>query len=93
MDTIARTCAQSSVLRNYMVVKGLIKFYMEMSPELEKAYKAIKRPKVKRKLPEVLSEEEVIDIVRSIMDPRFKLFFALAYETGAHRSELLSLKV
>ncbi|RLE65287.1 MAG: hypothetical protein DRJ38_03970 [Thermoprotei archaeon] len=52
-----------------------------------------KIPKTKEQLPEVLSEEEIMEIIYGIQNPKFKLFFALTYETGARRSEMINIKL
>jgi len=93
MDYVASKYASSSSLRKFMVVKGFLKFLMAKGLDLSEAYEAVRKPKVKRRLPEVLTEDEVINLVNKIEEPRFKLFFALAYETGARKGELLSLRL
>jgi len=77
-----------------MVIKGFLRWLIEeRGLELGECYRAIKRPKVKRVLPEVLSEREVIKLVERLDRLRDEALVALLYETAARKSEILSLKV
>jgi len=94
MNSVASSCAISTASRKYMVIKGFLRFLMnEEEMELKDCYQAIRRPRLKRVLPDVLSEPEVIDIVSRISSLKGKTLFALLYETGARRSEILSVRM
>ena len=51
-----------------------------------------KRPRPERKLPHVLSEEEVSDILYAHYNIKHKLMLRLIYACGLRRSEILNLK-
>ncbi len=94
MNSVASSCAVSTTSRKYMVIKGFLRFLMsEEEVELEECYQAIRRPRLKRVLPDVLSEPEVIDIVSRIGSLKGKALFAILYETGARRSEILGVRM
>ncbi|WP_159520659.1 tyrosine-type recombinase/integrase [Sunxiuqinia indica] len=52
----------------------------------------IKRPRREKKLPELLSEDEAISLCNSSRNLKHKTLLNLAYATGLHRSELLSIR-
>jgi site-specific recombinase XerD len=52
----------------------------------------IKRPKRAIKLPEILSEKEVLDLVDFPRNLKHRVILNLMYSTGIRRNELLSLK-
>lgn len=54
---------------------------------------AIKRPKKERKIPEVLTREEVKSLLDSIENKKSKLMISMIYACGFRVSELLNLKV
>ena len=70
-----------------------IKFYLEKVMLGEKKVYYIERPKKERKLPVVLSKEEVVKILAFTPNPKHKLAFALLYATGMRISELLNLRI
>ena len=51
------------------------------------------RPKVRRKLPSVLSPKEVGRLLAAVRAPRYRAFFSLIYDTGLRISEAVDLKV
>lgn len=53
----------------------------------------LERPSKQRKLPTVLSKEEVSAILSSIKNDKHRLMIALIYACGLRRSELLNLKL
>jgi len=53
----------------------------------------IKRPKKERKLPAVLTQTEVLELLASISNKKSKLMISLIYACGFRVSELTSLKV
>lgn len=69
-----------------------IKFYYK---EIEKLYQKIdikfaKRP---RKLPVVLANHEIMDIIRSTQNLKHRLMLSLAYGAGLRVSEVVNLKI
>ena len=53
----------------------------------------IERPQKEKFLPEVLSEEEVIKIIKSISNTKHKALIMTIYSGGLRISELINLKV
>jgi integrase/recombinase XerD len=53
----------------------------------------IKRPKKERKIPEVLTKEEVRSLLDSITNKKSKLMVSMLYACGFRVSELLNLKI
>jgi site-specific recombinase XerD len=51
------------------------------------------RPKIRRRLPTVLSPEEVGRLLALVRAPRYRAFFSLLYDTGLRISEAVALKV
>lgn len=70
-----------------------IKFYFEKVLGLERKYYEVKRAKRERMLPDVLSKEEIKNILDAT-GPDIRLFcmFSLLYSAGLRISELLNLK-
>lgn len=69
-----------------------IKFYFEavLGRSLEPV--VIQRPKKEKKLPTVLSEEEVARILKQIRNLKHRCVIYLIYSAGLRRSEVLNLK-
>lgn len=53
----------------------------------------IKRPKREKKIPDVLTKEEVKQIIRACSNKKSKLMLSLIYASGMRVSELVNLKV
>jgi site-specific recombinase XerD len=70
-----------------------IKFMMEEILHKRKYYYDIKFSKTPRKLPVVLTQEEVKNLIRTIDNPKQKLMIKLMYSSGLRVSELVRLKV
>jgi len=70
-----------------------IKFYYEKVLLRERAYYSIDRPRRERKLPDVLSKEEVGAMLRATKNPKHKCIIALIYSCGLRRGELINLKL
>jgi len=86
------------IKRNYSIstqrqfisaVKQFIQFY----PETEISNMALTRPKKSKKLPTVLSPEEVIAIIQQTRNLKHRAFITLMYSAGLRIGELLSLKL
>lgn len=69
-----------------------IKFYYEKVAGLDKQLYYIDRPKKSRMLPRVLSEQEVLSILKSISNLKHKAIIATIYSAGLRRSELIQLR-
>jgi integrase/recombinase XerD len=69
-----------------------IKFYYEKVLGYKKDYYLIERPKRGRKLPTVLSEEEVLSILSCLTNIKHKAIIGTIYSSGLRRSELIGLR-
>lgn len=70
-----------------------IKFYYEKVLGREKAYHFIDRPRKERKLPDVLSKEEISAMLNATENKKHKCLIALIYSCGLRRSEAINLKL
>ena len=70
-----------------------IKFYYETVLGLPNRFYSIERPRKKRKLPVVLSKEDVSSIIASSNNLKHKCIISLLYSAGLRRSELINLKL
>lgn len=73
-----------------MLAAAALKFFF--NEILKKPVTGIKIPKKDRKLPEVLSKEEVKALIDSAETKKSKLMISLLYSTGLRVSELVKLK-
>lgn len=69
-----------------------IKFYFERVLGQERKVYYLERPMKERKLPQVLSKEDIIRIFERIPNLKHRLALMLIYSGGLRRSELLNLK-
>jgi integrase/recombinase XerD len=67
-----------------------IKFYFERVLHREKEYYTIDRPRKERKLPDVLSKEEIAAMIRSTENKKHKCLIAVIYSCGLRRSEAIN---
>lgn len=65
-------------------------FYVEV---LEKEFGRIKMPKKERKLPEVLTKDEVKSLIEGSDNVKSRLIISLLYSSGLRVSELVNLKI
>ena len=70
-----------------------IKFYYEIVLGLPNRFYNLERPRKSKKLPVVLSKEEVLSIISSTKNLKHKCIISLLYSAGLRRSELLNLKL
>src|SRR3989338_2866019 len=74
-----------------MLAAAALKFlYIEV---MEKEFAKVKMPKKDRKLPEVLSKDEVKRLIESSDNLKSRLIISLLYSSGLRVSELVNLKV
>ena len=57
------------------------------------AFNAVKAPKLEKKLPTVLTKDEVRKLLNAILNPKHKLLVEFMYSAGLRVSECVSLKV
>ncbi|MEB8330778.1 tyrosine-type recombinase/integrase [Flavobacteriaceae bacterium KMM 6897] len=70
-----------------------IKFYYEIVLGLPNRFYSIERPRKKRKLPSILSKQEVTNMIQSTQNLKHRAILGLLYASGLRRSEVLNLKL
>ncbi len=70
-----------------------IKFYYEKVLGRETEYYNIERPRQDRKLPDVLSKEEVGKMLKTTKNLKHKTIIALIYSCGLRRNESINIKI
>jgi site-specific recombinase XerD len=70
-----------------------IKFYFEKIMDRPQVTLKLQRPRREKVLPEVLSEEEVIRLFRSVTNLKHKCILMVIYSGGLRLSEVVALKV
>jgi len=74
-------------------VINAIKFYYEQVLDMPQRFYEIDRPRAERKLPSVLSEEEISRIISVTSNLKHKSILVTIYSCGLRLSELLNLKI
>ena len=82
---------KSNSFLNQMI--NSIKFYYEVVLEMPNIYYKIERPRKERKLPKVISKEEVRLVIQNTNNLKHKCIVSLLYSAGLRRSELLNLEL
>lgn len=70
-----------------------LKFYFEKVAGREKEFYDLPRPRKPQKLPEVLSEEEVVNLIQRTKNLKHKALLMASYSAGLRVSELIHLKI
>ena len=70
-----------------------IKFYYEVVQCMPNRFYHIERPRKKERLPEVLSKEEVLQMIEVTKNIKHRSIISLLYSAGLRRGELLALKI
>jgi site-specific recombinase XerD len=70
-----------------------IKFYYEIVLEMPNRFYQIERPRVKKKLPTILSKESVRLMIENTNNIKHRCIVSLLYSAGLRRSELINLKL
>lgn len=70
-----------------------IKFYFEKVRGGNKLDISIERPFREKKLPEIISENEVYQLLKSTMNLKHKAIITMLYSSGLRRSELINLRM
>jgi site-specific recombinase XerD len=91
MKHLLDTKKVSSSTQNQTI--NAIKFYYERVKKQQRKVYALERPIKENKLPKILSEEEVLSILKSVDNIKHKAMLWLIYAAGLRRSELISLKI
>ncbi len=69
-----------------------IKFYYEKVLNRENQYYLIERPRAEKKLPNVLSKEEINKLISTIDNKKHKCIISIIYSAGLRRSEVLNIR-
>ena len=85
---LARNLSDSYQNQTVNAIKKYFSMILETKFELEK----IQRPKISRRLPNVLSKEEIKNILEAHTNIKHKAMLSTIYSCGLRRSELLNLK-
>lgn len=70
-----------------------IRFYYEKILGYDKQYYCIHRPRKEKKLPQVLSKNQIRDILNSCNNIKHRCIITLLYSAGLRRGEVLNLKI
>lgn len=70
-----------------------IKFYYEIVLDMPNRFYEIERPIKEKKLPKVLSKEDVLAIIENTNNIKHRCIVEILYSAGLRRSELLKLKL
>lgn len=70
-----------------------IKFYFEQVMERGKEFYDLPRPKKPFKLPAILAEEEVMDLIKNIKNIKHRTMIMTGYSAGLRVSEIVGLKL
>ncbi len=70
-----------------------IKFFYEKVMRQERKVYHLDRPMKEKKLPEILSQEEMVKIFEATSNIKHRLMLMLIYASGLRRSELLNLRI
>ncbi|MCB9035959.1 MAG: tyrosine-type recombinase/integrase [Lewinellaceae bacterium] len=74
------------------IINALNAYFGRVLGQNEKVQK-LPRPKKRRKLPNVLSEEEVQRLIQAVKNPKHKCMLLLIYSAGLRKGEVLNLRV
>ena len=70
-----------------------VKFYYEVVMGMPNRFYSIERPRPEHKLPKVISQEEVADLIKNTSNLKHKCIISLLYSAGLRRGELLNLRI
>ena len=90
-DYLVNTKKVSTSTQNQAI--NAIKFYFERVLGNDRKVYEIERPRKERKLPTVLSEAEVLQVIAVTKNLKHKVSLALIYSAGLRVSELINLRI
>ena len=90
LSVLARKGMSNSTLNQTV---NAIKFYYEQVLNMPNRFYEIERPNKEKKLPQVLSKEEVLAMIHHASNIKHKCIISLLYSAGLRRSELINLKI
>jgi integrase/recombinase XerD len=77
----------------YQGYRAALKFFFTKTLKQPWFEQEVPKPKVRRKLPEILSPEEIAKLLNSTMNLKHRAMLATLYGAGLRRAELRTLKV
>jgi integrase/recombinase XerD len=84
-----RGCSETKV----HTTVNAIKFYFEKVEGREREFYDLPRPKKPFKLPQILSEEEIIQIIQKIENSKHRTMIMMGYAAGLRVSEIIRIKI
>ena len=88
---IAKKMSDGMEAKSIILIRAALKFFYDNV--LGKNIVNLKSPKVSKKLPVVLTKEEIKRLIDSIKNKKHRLMIMLLYSSGLRLSELLNLKI
>ena len=88
---IAKKMGEGTAAKSIVLIKAALKFFYD--GVLKKNVVTFKSPKIPKKLPIVLTRDEVRTMIDSIKNKKHKLVVMFLYSSGLRLSELVNLKV
>lgn len=85
---------QKNITESYQnqILSAIKMFYIEVVPQEDKVLELI-RPKKAHKLPQVLSEEEVVRLIKATDNLKHNTILSLIYSAGLRLGELINLRI
>jgi len=91
LQDLANSKPMSSSQQNQRI--NAIKFYYEKVLRQKKEIYYLNRPRKSRKLPVILSQDEVRELMMNVFNLKHKCILMTLYSGGLRRSELISLRI
>jgi len=88
---IANLMERNISAKSIILIKATLKFFYD--EVLKKNIVNLKSPKVSKKLPVVLTKDEVKKLIDSVENKKHKLILKLLYSSGLRLSEIVNLRV
>jgi integrase/recombinase XerD len=90
--------ASSSMARNFSAIRSFHKYLMEINASESDPSELLETPRLKRKLPEVLTVDEIVSVIKqpdteTSLGIRDRAMLEMLYGCGLRISELLQLKL
>jgi site-specific recombinase XerD len=70
-----------------------IKFYYEIVMEMPNRFYSVERPRKHRKLPKVISKENITALINNTNNLKHRCIVSVLYSAGLRRAELINLKI
>lgn len=88
---VAKKLSNNVDAKSIVLIRAALKFFYD--EVLKKNIVNFKTPKISKKLPVVLTKEEIKRLINSVKNKKHRLMIMLLYSSGLRLSELLNLKV